>query len=680
MKTLNKITRYFFLLILLITLTNCNTPSKVELKNDDFALILKINSQGIPVIEKGYWIKSGKTAFLNNTSQTKIEDLLPEYPALHGLSQTKMEISPWNIQKNNSKYLLATAVRTNGTLKIKWNVELMDKGSLFRMWIQLANNGKKDIEVTQFPIWTATWNSPLKTDRKLKYWESLSYQPKTEILETDSTVILSSRVYSSDRDKSGGQLPYWQLFGNNSSLFFSLSWCGGWQAYISQGGGETQIKVVLPPEETQLILKAGETIDGPVMNVFADREANQAISRSHWLSQRNILSTHLFNKPKNWYPLIYNHWYAARFNLSGSFIANQLNAMPPYNFDVFVIDAGWYNSVGDWTANTHKFKQGEFESALKNVNDNSIMTGIWSCPWLLTVEKDFFPPAIETPHYYNKFMKAYAIDLSGTDFKKYLNEHISNLINQFHISWWKYDQELFGATSRNGKMKNIIALQKALGKVRNNFPKLNIENCMSGGRMINEFTDQISQSHWIRDGGGSGMKHARTNIQESLGAIQLLSPAKVQRWINRPDEIENKELLKFYCRSAMIGVWGISADLNKINGKQKKVILNEIDNYRKLNNLKSSFNYDILYPEDDKDLAGVIYYNQDSSEAFVLLFRWNKKGTLRKLIAMNLLKKGVYKIINMDTGKTVNQGIDKNCSFSLEEEQLSALYFLEKIN
>ncbi len=677
MYRLKKMTKFFLLLGILITLIKCNCQRLVELKNDDFGLILNITPQGIPVIEKGYWIKSGKTAFLNKTGQTKIEDWIPQNLALSGTSQ----ISTWKIQSTN-EFMRASAEKTLGMLKITWNVELLKKGSLFRMWVQMANVGKKDIAIEWFPIWAANWNLPSNTNRKLKYWQSIFYQPKVEKFKKDSTIILSSRVYSSDRDKSGGQLPYWQISGNKQSLFFSISWCGGWQAHISQGGEETQIKVVLPAEETQLTLKQGETIDGPILNVFANQDINPVISRSNWLSQREFLSSHLFKKPPNWYPLIYNHWYAVRFNLSGTFIKNQLSAMRPYNFDVFVIDAGWYNSVGDWTSNTHKFKQGEFESALKNVNDNGIKTGIWSCPWLLTIKNDQFLPEIDEPRYYNKFMNAYALDLLGADFEKRLNKHVSDLINQLHINWWKYDQEFFGKTSRNGKMKNIIVLQKALSNVRNSYPKLNIENCMSGGRMINEFTDEISQSHWIRDGGSNGLEHARTNIQDALGAIQFLSPAKVQRWINRPNEMdeENRELLKLYCRSAMIGVWGISSDLNKISEKQRKVILNEIDNYRKLNKIKISLKYEILYPEDNNDIAGVIFYNNNGSKAAVLLFRWDKKGTISKAIPLNLLKKATYNIINVDSNESVKQMVNSIYSFSLDVGQLSALYFLEKVD
>jgi len=94
--------------------------------------------------------------------------------------------------------------------------------------------------------------------------------------------------------------------------------------------------------------------------------------------------------------------------------------------------------------------------------------------------------------------------------------------------------------------------------------------------MINGFTDAISQSHWIRDGSANGLKHSRSNITEALGAVDFLAPYKVQRWTNRIDEIHDPESLRLYCRSAMIGTWGISADLTKVDAGQQRIILREI--------------------------------------------------------------------------------------------------------
>ena len=105
----------------------------------------------------------------------------------------------------------------------------------------------------------------------------------------------------------------------------------------------------------------------------------------------------------------------------------------------------------------------------------------------------------DKPGRYVPFMKAYLIDMARTDFTDSLINHVKNLTDLYKINWWKYDQDFFAAETRQGKMRNVVAFQSALQGVRRKFPELNIENCMSGGRMVNEFTNSISQIHWPKD-------------------------------------------------------------------------------------------------------------------------------------------------------------------------------------
>jgi alpha-galactosidase len=668
-----------------ITLVQCRgLEESVKLKNDEFCLELEINNHGIPFIKNGYWRDNDQVAFYAIDSNTTLQDWLPQDLFSSDIVKKSLSETVWQIEKS-IEFSKATAEMTIDQLKVTWVVELPNFGSLFRMYVLLSNNGNKDIPIDWFPIWSSSLNLSSENIKTLSYWHPLTYQPKTDSLKKDYTKTLYSNVYSSDSHGEDSFLPYWRIEDKINSLSYSLSWSGGWEAEISANQDSIGIRVKLPSEETQLKLLPGETIEGPIMNVFADHHTNTIDWRKNWLTQRERLSNKLFKKPENWQPLIYNHWYAVRFNLSSDFINKQLEAMDPYNFDVFVVDAGWYNGVGDWTPNQRLFKKGEFENAMQQVKQNGIDVGIWSCPWLIAENGN--NPSNETKElgYYNKFMKSYAMELADDNFSSKLNKHVQILDDQFQINWWKYDQELFGDYTKNGKMKNVIALQKSLATVRQSFPELNIENCMSGGRMINEFTDQIAQSHWIRDGRKTGFVHAQSNIQEALGAIQFLSPLKVQRWTNRINEIDedNSELLKMYCRSAMIGVWGVSTDLNKITDKQKKVILSEIENYRALAPLKESLTYDILYPDTNSDVAGVIFYDQSKENAAALLFRWDQKESITNNVKLDIMENAEYKVLNIDTkeekiylGENSSNGTFK---MTMKEGQFSSLFFMSVV-
>jgi hypothetical protein len=197
--------------------------------------------------------------------------------------------------------------------------------------------------------------------------------------------------------------------------------------------------------------------------------------------------------------------------------------------------------------------------------------------------------------------------------------------------------------------------------------------------MVNDLTSFAADIHWLRDGGDTGYQHARTNIAEVLGALQFLPGWTCQRWNNRWHENDptNDELTKFYCRSAMPGVWGISEDLSKVDTRQLAVIRQEVKHYRKLNQLKASGVWDIHYPHDEADIAAITFYGEDRSRAAVLVYRWKTEGAVQTTIALTGLAGENYHIQDVDTGFKIDLNRNKELSLHLDNEQLSALCFIE---
>lgn len=458
---------------------------------------------------------------------------------------------------------------------------------------------------------------------------------------------------------------------------FSLAWCGGWQANLAGGNEKLDCDVYLPESETQLTLQPGEEIEGPELNIFCSAKPDPMLARKNWMTARSMLAKKLYPVPEIGFPFIYNHWYAVEFDLSEKFVKDQVKWFGDYGFDVFMIDAGWYKNIGSWTPSDEKFKAGEFNKAIETIRAGGAIAGLWSCPQLTAVNKPL-PDFIDQPWLYIPNMNARLIDYNAIDFNQFLIRHIDTLSNKLGAGWWKFDQDFFAPQTRSGKMKNVIALQDAFATVRKTYPALIIEACMGGGKMINEFTDRISQIHWIRDGERTGYLHAITNIYEALGAVEFLEPQKVQRWNNRISETEMKtpDLLKFYCRSAMIGTWGISDDLNKISTEQKEVILKEVKNYRRLNEIKKDNLVEFNYPTEYTSLIPVVFYNKNYTEAAVILYRmFPRNQTASFRISTRLSKAGGYQLEDVDADKatTIN---GNEFDLSLAPNQNSAIFFI----
>jgi len=663
--------------LFLIFTGGCDIADKtISIENGHISLKLSVDQEGMPYIHNARWKDNGNIIFTGNPEKLKASSRLPSGIIINGKGNQK-PTGEWDITEDSAG-IHARFGRAFKKLKIFWNYRLIENSAVFETWIELKNTGSS-VNMPWFPIWSGSLDFNA-SENTLKYWDALKYTPHIRNLTNDSDYILESQVYSSDPRHTEAHLPFWKVTDNKNTLYFGIGWCGGWKSRITRNEGSTLFDVKLPPKETRLMIKPDETISGPRLTITTVRNTTGQFVRSDYFSQKKIYAGKLYDFPHSRFPFIYNHWYATRFDLTGDFIVNQVAELHKYAFDVFVVDAGWYESVGNWRPAEDKFRSGEFEKALNNVKEYGIDVGIWSCPWLIS-DRLSVPSNIDTSGFYRKFVSANGIDMAESDFTGYLLDHINHLHSDYFMNWWKYDQEFMGDNKEQGNIRNIQAFQDALKDVRRKYPDLYIENCMSGGRMINDFTNTLAQIHWIKDGGDNGLEHARENIKTALGASHIIPLSKVERWTNRVNEIQDPELLKYYCRSAMIGVWGVSSDMYKLTTEQKSIMLNEIEHYRKLNRLKSENIYRIIYPK-NKGFAGIIYYNASLDEAAAMIFRWKQKGELRYHIPLRLLKdKTEYTVNVSDTSKIFrykgtmlqNDGL----SVDLGEDEMSAIYYIE---
>lgn len=654
------------------------TAFAMELNNGDFCLILS-NEQGVPLIESGEWVQQQQLVFQTDAAAIQDGSWGPDELSLPELSTTSWQ------REEDANFLRArfTAAHSSGLVST-CVVELARSGSLFRLYRTVQNNGVTDRRVDWYPVWQANWRLP-EENLWLRTWEALSFKPYQERLAVDAEISLSSRVHSSDR-RPNGFVPHWIIGSPKDRLNFSLSWCGGWSAEISQNNFGAEWSVWLPPEETQLQLAPGESVTGPIITVVVTSAPEEQTARTDWLMQRCALGKQLYGSPADRPMLIWNHWYSVEFDVNADYLLNQLNLLEKYGFDAFVIDAGWYQHIGDWGVNSNKFTSAaQLKQVLKTVKSKGMKAGLWSCPQFGRPEQNNPGQVFEEPVFYRPFLSDTRLyDLVGMNFESFLVDHVGLLVNEYGADWWKYDQDFFARRSKAGLLKNVEEFQRGLEAVRRKFPNLIIENCQSGGRMINDFTTFATDIHWLADGGDTGYPHARTNITEVLGALQFLPYWTCQRWNNRyfENDPHNDELTRFYCRSAMPGVWGISEDLSKVDSRQLEIIQQEIINYRRLNTIKSSMEYDIVWPEQEGGTAKIIYYNESHTEAAILLFRWNQQGRIQETQKLPPLSGARTYCIERCGGINSSDmaGWDlaqSGFQIELAENELSALYFIQ---
>ena len=648
------------------------------LTSDTVVLQLGISPQGIPVIEEGVWLATGQKAFRDLGTP----DGLGAWVDAAMIPSTPTAPAVWNITEGDGIATAEASRELNNKMRITWIVELPERGQLFRLHIRMSNGGKKARAVERFPAWSASWDVGGQSQRA-RWWRSLEYNRIEQALDAGSKIQLGSRLHSSD-DADGGVNPYWVVGGPNNRIYFGLEWCGGWSAGLDGLAEGFSFSVGLPPDETQLILNKGEAIDGPALLVTPTPGADDSDNRAFWMRQRRALARLLYTSPRPSFPLSYNHWYAARRQVDGDFLNQQIAAMSPYSFDAFIIDAGWFGD-GRWKPDSAKFGPGQMTEMLASLKANGIQPGLWSSPQYIS-EASTSALSIEQPPVFSRFIDGFLVDMSGSDFAEHLAGHVQKLRTKYSMDYWKYDQPFFTDHSRAGEMKNVVGFQNAVRAVRNANPDLTIENCQLGGRMINEFTLLATQATWLRDAGNNGLEDPRVNIQVALNALEFVFPWAALRFtinLDRMDQSDD-EMTRLYCRSAMAGRWGISADLSQIGERQQNVILTEIQNYRRLSLMKYSSVYDLQLPQDGANAAGATFYSGQRSSAGVLLYRWQASGAFQQRVALPKLNPSkLYRIVDVDTGGEItargsdlmSTGVDVDFSST----RLSALLFVEKV-
>ncbi len=653
----------------------CLAASSVDFTTDSISMKLRENETGVPVIEAIQW-PDGQVIYEQEPSAVPLSAWWPKE-----LLANPPEAAPCQWDRRDDEHFLRARVSKplgNGLTAI-WVFELFRPGTIIRLHLHLENTGDTDQPVAWYPAWKG--NGRMPGARAVTSWRSLSFRPTTHTLEAEKSVEWHSRVHSSD-EMDNGMNPYWMISGEKNTTYMALDWCGGWSATFSGDDGRFSFDVGLPPDETQLILKPGENVGGPALLIAPIRETGESAARAQWMAQREQYQKAVYGGPAPEFYFTYNNWYTTRFDINGDFFQAQFDAMDPYGFDAFIIDAGWYPHVGEWTPDPAKFKPGELEGILARVREKGLVAGVWSCPQFVKADPDNLPPEVDQPGMYRKFIDGWLLDYTAMDFSKFLVDHAHSLTEQFGMGWWKYDQDFFTEKTRAGRMKNVIAFQDAVWAVRRANPELIMENCQSGGRMTNEFTMLVTQSQWLRDGGNNGLEHARQNWSVALNSLAFVPPWAANRWTNNFQKLDpaDLELIRYYCRSAMAGTWGIVSDLPAIPEAIREVILAEIKHYRRLNEFKS-YRYDLYLPETNAPASGMVYYAPDSQSAAVLILRWDTQGAIEFPVAVRLPKEATYTIEDADTGSTTSTdgaALEKGWSVNLEEGRDSALLFITK--
>jgi len=349
-------------------------------------------------------------------------------------------------------------------------------------------------------------------------------------------------AFGSSRGRSGHTTPFAVAHGNVFGGYFvaSLGWSANWHMtfFCEQNAGQSRLRYALMPvaPAPMRLLAPGETLALPDVHFGLNHEGfDQTIQAWHAYQRRHVLPRVGDGRQ----PVIHNHWGFTEHELSEASIRREMDVACEIGAELFMIDAGWYadantrweDTSGDWQVG-NRLPNG-LEPVFELARSRGLLCGLW-----VEIESAGKASKLASEHP-DWFITRYGVtrerilDLAKPQVRQYVEDNIFRLIERYQLDMFRLDYNLDawegGFNERDGRQENTLwrhveAMYAIFDKVRARFPKIQLENCSSGGGRTDLGLNTRFTTAWISD----WMRMPRT-----LRILNGMSLAMPTEYLNR---------------------------------------------------------------------------------------------------------------------------------------------------
>lgn len=347
-------------------------------------------------------------------------------------------------------------------------------------------------------------------------------------------------AFGSTSGRSGHSTPFAVAHNNVFGGYFvaSLAWSANWRmafmCELQTNGGSAYLRYALMPVAPAplRLLAPGEIIALPEVHFGLNHESfDQAIQAWHAYQRRHVLPRVGDGRQ----PLIYNHWGFMEHEISEAGLRREIEIAREIGAELFMVDAGWYadaktqwyETSGDWQVG-NRLPNG-LEPVFDLARAKGLLCGMW-----MEVEsagKDSKLAAAHPDWFIARYGKTQdrILDLAKPAVRQYVEDNISRVIERYRLDMFRLDYNLEaregGFNERAGRQENTLwrhveAMHAIFDKVRERYPKLQLENCSSGGGRTDLGMNSRFTTAWISD----WMRMPRT--ARILNGMSLAIPAE----------------------------------------------------------------------------------------------------------------------------------------------------------
>lgn len=272
------------------------------------------------------------------------------------------------------------------------------------------------------------------------------------------------------------------------------------------------------------------------------------------------------------------------------------NSLKDFGIKYIVIDAGWckegceQDGNGEWKIDKNIFP--DMKALNAEIRKNGMIPGIWFEFEVTTEGSPMFEDKYDDMHLKHNGMviKTGGIrsywDFRREDVQVYLKERVIDFLKEYGFGYIKVDynadigKEIDGNESGAENLRYHMELvREFFKKIKGEIPDIVIENCASGGHRSEPSMMGISAMTSFSDvHEGQEIPYVAANLHN------LMLPAQELIWaVLREDDSE--ERLIYSLAATFLGRVCLSGRVNLLDEKQKEVLRNALEFYKKLDNI-----------------------------------------------------------------------------------------------
>lgn len=374
-----------------------------------------------------------------------------------------------------------------------------------------------------------------------------------------------------------------------------LAWSGNYEIAaerLADGRRHIQSGELLSPGE--VVLSSGASYHTPEIVVAPSQSGlTPASQRFH----RHVRAQNPLEGERK---VILNTWEAVYFNHDLTTLQALADAGAEVGVERFVLDDGWFGSrrddtkgLGDWWVSDEVWPDG-LHPIVNHVIDLGMEFGLWVEPEMVNPDSDLYR---KHPHWtlttagYEPVLgrQQLVLDCGRADVRDYLFERIDALLDEYAISYLKWDMNrdlVQGSNHRSlddpgraGTHGHVVGVYELLDRIRAAHPGVEIESCASGGGRVDLEILKRTDRVWTSDCNDALERQA---IQR--GFTMLFPPEVMGAHIgpHRAHTTHRVQALGFRMATALFGSLGIEWNLLEAGDEGRAQVAKAIRLYKRL--------------------------------------------------------------------------------------------------